>query len=514
MFQKIVEHIDAYSVTMGPRHHFFGYYDKCPWSANGKYLLALETCFTNRPPTPDDIAVIGLMDLANGNSWQPIAETKSWNWQQGNMLQWMPTAPNRLIIYNNRAENQFVSIIRDVYTGETRILPRPISAVSNDGKSALSLNFARLHQTRPGYGYAGLPDLWENESHPKEDGIYWMNLETGENRLIISLDQIIGIHHNQSMDNAKHWFNHPQFNTDDTRFLFLHRWKKPGQRYHQSRMFTANLDGSEIYCVAEDGVVSHTYWRNSQQILAWANQNGIGEHYFLFTDLTDKIAIIGKYAFEGDGHCSYSPDRYWILTDTYPNRKEHKQKLFLYHAFNEFGIEIGNFVAPKALNGEIRCDLHPRWSCDGKKVCFDSTHEGTRQVYVVDVAYLLDKYDDASLEENITHDKIQAKTKTDFILSGESNYDNIDRQVLATYYKRHARQFLIQGYTDRARTFIKIAIRNKPLSVKSWVYLILTFANVTPVIKNVKVKLKRILMSVLDGKNLFVFLKNERKMRD
>ena len=27
------------------KHHFFGYYDKCPWSKDGRFLLALETDF-------------------------------------------------------------------------------------------------------------------------------------------------------------------------------------------------------------------------------------------------------------------------------------------------------------------------------------------------------------------------------------------------------------------------------------------------------------------------------------
>jgi hypothetical protein len=32
-----------------------------------------------------------------------------------------------------------------------------------------------------------------------------------------------------------------------------------------------------------------------------------------------------------------------------------------------------------------RCDLHPRWNRDGTQVCFDSAHEGERQVYAIDV---------------------------------------------------------------------------------------------------------------------------------
>jgi len=33
----------------------------------------------------------------------------------------------------------------------------------------------------------------------------------------------------------------------------------------------------------------------------------------------------------------------------------------------------------------LRCDLHPRWSRDSKKVSIDSAHEGSRQIYVLDV---------------------------------------------------------------------------------------------------------------------------------
>jgi len=38
------------------------------------------------------------------------------------------------------------------------------------------------------------------------------------------------------------------------------------------------------------------------------------------------------------------------------------------------------------VTGEMRCDLHPRWSRQGTQVCFDSVHEGPRQMYVCDVS--------------------------------------------------------------------------------------------------------------------------------
>lgn len=53
----------VYSLTCGPRHHFFGCYDKCPWDSTGRYALVLEADLTDRPPGPEDRAVAGMVDL-------------------------------------------------------------------------------------------------------------------------------------------------------------------------------------------------------------------------------------------------------------------------------------------------------------------------------------------------------------------------------------------------------------------------------------------------------------------
>jgi len=110
------------------------------------------------------------------------------------MLQWLPRSSDRLIIYNTRERNRFASVILNIETGESRELPLPIYAISHDGRWVLSLNFARVARTRPGYGYLGVSDLWMKEEAPKEDGIYPMNLETGENQLVVSLAKMASFH--------------------------------------------------------------------------------------------------------------------------------------------------------------------------------------------------------------------------------------------------------------------------------------------------------------------------------
>jgi hypothetical protein len=379
---------EAKPVTSG-KHHFFGYYDKFPWSGNGRYLLALETDFIDRQPTPDDAATIGLIDTEEGNRWQPLDTTTAWNWQQSTMLQWLASDPDRKIHYNQRQGDRFVAVIRDIETGETRTLPRPIYTQSRDGKWAISLNFARLHQTRPGYGYDGLPDPFHDEMAPSEDGVYHLDLASGETKLLLSLADAVQFHPKPSMEGAKHWFNHAQINTDSTRVAVLHRWQGPEYGHWFTRMLTMNPDGSDLYALVDHDFCSHYDWFSPTQVLAWARHEDIGMRYFLYTDRTGEIEIIGEEVFSVDGHCSYSPDRRWMMTDTYPD-EEHIRTLMLYELASGTRIDIGRFYAPPELTGPIRCDLHPRWNRDGRKVCLDSAHEGQRQVYVIDVSSIVD----------------------------------------------------------------------------------------------------------------------------
>lgn len=388
----------ARAVTRMPGHHSFGYYDKCPWDVTGRYLLALQAPFCDCSPEANDVAALGVVDLQDGERFLPFTETRAWNWQQGCMLQWLQVplafsppvsgAGDHLVIYNDREADHFVSVVCDALTGgEVRRLPLPIYALSPDGRQAVTLNFSRLHHQRPGYGYAGVPDPFGQDLEPDEDGIYWMHVESGGFSLIISLAQLAGMRRKPSMEGAIHRFNHLQFSPDGTRFLFLHRWKPPGAGgAGLTRLCTAAPDGSDIAILADEERVSHFDWRDPSHVLAWARHGGV-EAFFCFTDPTGEAEVVGREAMPRDGHCSYSPDaaRRWILNDTYVDT-EQLRGLYLYDTRNDRRIDIGRFYSPPELKDDFRVDLHPRWSRNGRWVCFDSAHEGSRQLYLLDVS--------------------------------------------------------------------------------------------------------------------------------
>lgn len=380
----IVDHREAIAVTSGPRFHFHGYYDKTPWDASGRYIAALEAGFMDRPPQGADEAVVGLIDTERDNEWVPLATTRAWNWQQGAMIHWLGPDADPAFVHNDTRDDSFVSVVRALDGEELRVLPMPVYSVSLDGAQAVTLNFARVHRTRPGYGYHSAPDPTAGDPCPDGDGIWHMDMATGESRLIVTLAQVAAIEPKPNMDGAEHWFNHLLFSRDGSRFIFLHRWKLDGGRW-ETRLFTANPDGSDICLLADHEIVSHFDWRGDDHVLAWARHYDVGDRFFLYRDRSDGREVIGDRTLTRDGHCSYSPDRRWVLNDAYPNR-DHHRTLMLYRPEDDTRVDIGEFYTMPELGGEIRCDLHPRWNRDGTRVCFDSTHEGERQVYVMDVA--------------------------------------------------------------------------------------------------------------------------------
>ena len=149
---------EARPITRQPGHHFFGYYGIPPWNASERLYACLESDFHERPPEPGERATVGVVELASGR-FTPLTTTAAWNLQQGAMLHWLPTAPETALIFNDLDEDAgcFRPVILDVPSGARRTMPSPvgIGAVSPDGRSALGLDYARLHTQRPVVGYAG-----------------------------------------------------------------------------------------------------------------------------------------------------------------------------------------------------------------------------------------------------------------------------------------------------------------------------------------------------------------------
>jgi hypothetical protein len=377
-------------ITAGPKHHWFGYYDKLQFDPTGRYVLGMEVDFEHRSPRPDDVIGVGMIDLADGDRWIELGESHAWCWQQGCMLQWLPDSASE-VIWNDRQDDMFVCHILDIRTGRKRTIGAPIYSISPDGKQAVAPDFRRINDCRPGYGYTGIPDPYRDRLAPEQTGIWHVDLTTGASKLIISFSQMVALPSRLGdITIMKHWFNHLLWGPTNDRFEFLNRWRGPGTRGLPTRMFTARPDGSDLRIVDGYGHMSHFIWRDPDHILGWSWHPTHGDAFYLYTDDgSEQPEAVGLGVMTENGHCTYLPGNAWILNDTYPD-PQRLQHLYLYHVATEKRVPLADLYTGPEYQGEWRCDLHPRFSRDGRLVTVDSNHGGEgRQIYLLDVSEIV-----------------------------------------------------------------------------------------------------------------------------
>ena len=378
-------------LTRGPRHHWFGYYDKLQFDPSGRFVLGMETAFEHRSPRADDVIQIGMIDTARDDHWTELGASRAWGWQQGCMLQWRPGSETD-VLWNDREDDRFVCRVLNTKSWKRLTLDAPVYTVSPDGRSALGLDFSRVNDMRPGYGYAGLVDGHKATPAPERSGVTLVDLESGASRLVLSLAAIVrGAGDDKRFKGAKHWVNHILWSPSGERFVVLHRWRR-GRAGFRTRMLTARADGSDIRLIDNTGHTSHFIWRDDGTLLVWTRHPKAGNGFWLIPDQEGgPWKPVGAGIMTRNGHCTYLPRHPgWIVNDTYPD-KNRKQHVYLFHQPKGRVLTLGRFTSPKEYRGEWRCDTHPRSSPDGTKIVIDSPHGGAgRQLWMIDVAGIVE----------------------------------------------------------------------------------------------------------------------------
>lgn len=391
---------EAYAITSGPEDHFLAnYFGINAWSPDNRYVAILEVGFTGRLPSAGERITLGLVDLQDGNRFIPIATTACWNFQEAAMFHWLPWEDG-LCIYNDLRDGKFVSVLLNWKTGEEKLLPRPVSAVSKDGKKAVSINYARLRVCRPDYGYAGegqnplLDEVW-----PEDDGLWLMDLETGEEKLILSVAQGRSVMPEITSADGLAYYCHTVLNPDASKVFFLARTVENFKQQLSDRgivyrwqtvSLTVNTDGSDLRrCFPDGWEGSHFNWKEDDEMVVTArwNAGGVWSHTLFKVGEEEKVRHLAPGILDWDGHCIFSPDGQFISTEGYWNKDGYRSWV-LVRVEDEALISLGRFYVPEKYKEQYsRCDLHARWRPDGKQLAFNSVHEGSRQVYLRDVIW-------------------------------------------------------------------------------------------------------------------------------
>lgn len=401
--------------------HYFGYYCCSPLSANGQHLLAHRSNFGARELTMADRVSVGVFEVRTGG-WREIAVTRSFNWQQGAMLQWLGPDFASRVIFNDQEGDRFVARVADVNSGQVATAGPAIYAVHPSGDLALGVRFERHYYTRA-YHYEGVADArWNVPIHP-DDGILAIDLRSGRSNLLIRTADIAAMDPPPGMDGLSHWLEHILWNPAGSRFAFLHRFGT-AQRY-TTRVFTANADGGDIWCMPgwQEWQYSHMAWRDNDSFvmfsaktkplagkyaamtesrnpvnaaIVWAYRflkrfvprdftarRALSSGYALVRDRTGVVELLSTGLLREDGHPSWTQDGRFMLTDTYA-LEDGNRRLLLFDAAEDRIDELGRFYSPYNNCGH-RCDLHPRFSLDERYAIIDTAHTGRRQIMVLEL---------------------------------------------------------------------------------------------------------------------------------
>ena len=425
------------------KHYLFGFHDLLAWNHGNDRLLAIETERIDVPPSSTNQYPIGYVD--GERQFHKFGDTRTFNYPQGARQQWI--GKTQQVIVNDLRGNKVISKIYDTDDKQqVNELNYPTHVITDSGW-AFGIDYGRLHRLGAyGYHgaldqfasedapeHVGIlkHNIHNGESHLilslKDIANYKLDPSKGKHHyithLVLSPDQsriaflhrfklsdggettrlcTIGINGADLRCLASGFMSHFDW-MDNSNLMICGRIGSNVEKLRNSTLY--NLIPSDLLAVGKKLIKK-----------AVGRKKGVPSANKFWLKVSDEInseiTRVGEGIMISDGHPMFNPiDRKWLINDTYPNL-EGIRELFLYNHTTNSRIELGKFhminVHPDLKLSEeilididpdimktvglrdmaftrsgLHCDLHPRWSPDGKKVAFDSIHEGFRSIYVV-----------------------------------------------------------------------------------------------------------------------------------
>ncbi len=386
-------------LTSGTKHHFFGYIGQCqtiPWNGSGRYILGMEIDRIDRMPKPDEAATIFLIDTEDNNKIIRVDKTHAWNPQQGTMFYWNPLAPDTQFFFNDRdvETGKVFTVIYDIKekkrVREFRYDDAPIGngGVAADGSAWLGINYGRLARLRLVTGYPEALDWSKDEIAPENDGIFIVDIKSGEKRVLVSYRQLEEKlkEKNPEMKHSGLFINHTLWNRNSDRVYFFARsgWgDKPGDKTNMP--FTVNSDGSGL-TMHETHIGGHPEWaKGNLMIGSDRNKDKSKIRQILYNVDTKKIVSqLGNSELfpKPEGDISLSPDGNWFANG-YGKSSNNYYTIYRW-SDGAYGKSIG--ISKGAYSGDIRIDPAPRWNRTNDAILVPGIAEnGTRQMFVIRV---------------------------------------------------------------------------------------------------------------------------------
>ena len=379
-------------VTSGVKHHFFGYIGQCqtiPWNLGGRYILGMEIERIDRMPQPEEAAIIVLVDTKQNNKIIRLDKTHAWNPQQGTMFYWNPQAPQKQFFFNDRdvKTGHVLAVLYDIETRkrvrEYRYDDTPIGngGVAPNGRAFLGLNYGRLARLRVVTGYPDALDWSRDDNAPDNDGIFVVDIRTGNKRLLVSYRELAERlkQRKPHLQDTALFINHTLWNRRSDRVYFFVRgaWDRRGTRINTPCSIHVDGTGLTLHDVHIGG---HPEWAEGNLLIGRQGKNQI-----LYD--VDKKQVVGHLGTpeifpNPEGDISLSPNAEWFVNGY---KKGNKNYYVVYRRRDgAYGRSEGLDKGPHG--GDIRIDPAPRWNRTSDAILVPGIAKNkTRQMFVIRV---------------------------------------------------------------------------------------------------------------------------------
>jgi hypothetical protein len=382
-------------ITHGPKNHFFGYVGHgatIPWNVSGRYIVALRVDFHDRMPQPGELAEIVLIDSQNDYRIETIERTLAWNLQQGTMLFWNPDAAETQFLFNDLDPETGVvfTVLCDIAerrrVREYRFGNESIAngGVSPAGKSFAGINYGKISRSRRVISYAGATDHTadENPANPDSDGLFRVEIATGNRQLLVSYAQLSDLILNTEKNREKLgdpdkypiYVHHTMWSRDGQWIFFLVRGK---QNKRPDQACVVRHDGSGLRKVPYAG---HPEWTEKNELILASKEHGA---YNLYDVAMEKWSgqLGGADVFlDTRDDNALSPDGTWYVG----SQKVRDKCIYTFYPRADGFWFRSPEIPTKPGGGDVRIDPAPRWNRTGNAILAPGlAQDGTRQLFIL-----------------------------------------------------------------------------------------------------------------------------------
>ena len=432
-----------------PGHHLFGFHDVSPWNGGLTHLLSLEVDEINHPPLSQMPARVGLMDL-HTKSFRQDDTTTGWNFPQGARQLWLHDRRRYAYNCpdgkqpRSRIRDEYGKLVGEISWGVAAAGPASDVLYSIDFGRVHRAGGYGHSGSRPWNSGNPVEQAGGLVAVDIASGTARTLVSRADCRRVAD-----GIDNAAEPVNTLDYVTHVVPSPSGSRICFLYRsWYADGGI--DTALCVVDADGANLRMLIRGNLShfdwrdeeSIVIWGPRSRMLTKFRGKGGGRRGLttvalrMAKDILRPIVrrsgmLTGAYLvvsldgspprpflpeiLTGDGHPSFcATKRDWMLADTYPTAGGERE-LFLVNTHSGTKHMLGTYSEPRLRVDEakseeamadvdptilrivgkelysftrsgLHCDLHPRWRNDGLQVTFDSLHDGSRQIYIVDTA--------------------------------------------------------------------------------------------------------------------------------